>query len=384
MESVDTIDPILREHHPGATGVIHEQATLFLRNLIVSGRLAPGSQVPSTRALAQLWGINPSTVQTALTTLVKEGFLQRLVGRGTIVREREQRLTCLALYLQEDVWATHTSDFLMSIHAALKEELNRTGIRLKVFADPRPATEQATPCRDLCEAVQRREVQGLIVPATDWSHVQWLNKLPVPSAYFASGNIPNKVCTNPTQLAELSLRCLAEQGCRSVGFVGLADPNHSEPDGSRNPDQDFFERFTDLAGDLGLVMKNEWMRIRGTGAWRKGSVWQEQFGYEEFLALWSQPERPDGLVVFPDTTARGVILGLREKQVRVPEEMKLVMHKNESTPLFCPMPATFMMLSERACARALIEQVQRQFRGEDCEPVTIDMTLSSTANEGHT
>ena len=65
---------------------------------------------------------------------------------------------------------------------------------------------------------------------------------------------------------------------------------------------------------------------------------QEQYGYEEFLKLWSLPEKPEGLIVFPDTVARRMLLALREKHVRVPEELKLVLHKNESLDLFCPLP----------------------------------------------
>ena len=73
----------------------------------------------------------------------------------------------------------------------------------------------------------------------------------------------------------------------------------------------------------------------------------------------------------PDTVARGVVLALREKQVRVPQELKLVLHKNESLDLFCPMPVTFMVSNERETARALIEQVQKQFRGESCERILL-------------
>ena len=85
--------------------------------------------------------------------------------------------------------------------------------------------------------------------------------------------------------------------------------------------------------------------------------------------MWSLPEKPEGLIVYPDTVARGLVVALREKQVRVPEELKLVLHKNESLGLLCPMPVTFMVSSEREMARALIGQVQKQFRGESCEPI---------------
>ena len=66
-----------------------------------------------------------------------------------------------------------------------------------------------------------------------------------------------------------------------------------------------------------------------------------------------------------------MISAVLERQVRVPAELKLVMHKNESVALLCPVPATWLVSSERAIAKALLAQVQRQLRGERCEPIAI-------------
>jgi DNA-binding LacI/PurR family transcriptional regulator len=231
----------------------------------------------------------------------------------------------------------------------------------------------------LCKAAQNREIQGLISLASSWPTLRWMNKLPIPSAHLTSGNIPNKVDCDHRQLAELSLRQLARQGCRSVGLILPNSPASANPDGTRHVWMDFFERFNDLARDLGLTVRNEWMRLRGHEDDLCGRS-AEQFGYEEFLKLWSHPERPEGLLVCDDTVARGVILAVREQQVRVPEDLKLVLHKNESIDLYCPLPATLVVTSEREIAQALIGQVQKQFRGETCELIQIGFTLSSTVN----
>lgn len=361
---------------------LYRQIAQHIRAMAAAGKWAPDSQLPSTHAIAEMWKTAPQTVHRALVALEKEGVVARQHGIGTFVCKREERLTCVGIYFREDVLAKHSSDFLRAVHASVKEELNGIGVRTQVWADPRPEEDQIKPWPELCKAAEHREIQGLIVPAIDWPHIQWLNKLSIPSAYLFPVNIPNRVDFNLRQFAELSLRCLAEQGCRSVGYIGSADlyPKHVE-DGS-NSYLAFLERFTDLAGELGLAMRDEWMRIAGSETSLNSNVSQESFGYAEVLKLWSLSERPEGLVIYPDTMARGVILGLREKQVRVPEELKLVLHKNEVVDLLCPMPATFVVSSERACARALIEQVQKQSRGESCEPIVIDFTLSSTEYEG--
>ena len=174
---------------------------------------------------------------------------------------------------------------------------------------------------------------------------------------------------------ELSLRSLVEQGCHSVGLIAPFSPVKTvNPDGTHHVLMGLFEHFTNRTRDLGLEMRNEWVRVpRDEENSPRQS--QERFGHEEFLKLWSQGRRPEGLIVYPDTTVRSVILAMREKQVRVPEELKLIFHKNESIDLLCPMPATFVISSEREFARALIEQLRKQFQGERCEPITVPFRL---------
>ena len=55
----------------------------YVRDL-VSG-LAPGAAAPSERDLVQTFGVARMTVRQALDTLVSEGLLERIPGRGTFV-----------------------------------------------------------------------------------------------------------------------------------------------------------------------------------------------------------------------------------------------------------------------------------------------------------
>jgi len=56
-----------------------------VREQILSGALAVGSRVPSTRALAQRLGVGRSTVEVAFDQLRAEGYLTSIVGSGTYV-----------------------------------------------------------------------------------------------------------------------------------------------------------------------------------------------------------------------------------------------------------------------------------------------------------
>ncbi len=56
-----------------------------LREAVVSGRLVPGTRLPSTRALAAQVGAARGTVSAAFDQLVAEGYLSARAGSGTVV-----------------------------------------------------------------------------------------------------------------------------------------------------------------------------------------------------------------------------------------------------------------------------------------------------------
>lgn len=64
------------------------QIAAHLREKIVSGEIAPGQTVPSTRALSEEWNVAKATVTRALNLLAAEGLTEGKAGAGTIVRGR--------------------------------------------------------------------------------------------------------------------------------------------------------------------------------------------------------------------------------------------------------------------------------------------------------
>lgn len=56
-----------------------------LREMIITGALAPGFRLPPERKLAATLGVNRSTVVKAYEELAADGFIQSYVGRGTVV-----------------------------------------------------------------------------------------------------------------------------------------------------------------------------------------------------------------------------------------------------------------------------------------------------------
>src|SRR5512134_3818509 len=67
---------------------IHRQIADGLRLAVAAGRLAPGDEVPSVRALAAELGVNPNTVARAYRELERERWVETRRGAGTFVARR--------------------------------------------------------------------------------------------------------------------------------------------------------------------------------------------------------------------------------------------------------------------------------------------------------
>lgn len=66
---------------------IYRQIMDQIRHGIASGRLCPGEQLPTVRALAVELAVNPNTVIKAYSLLEQQGVLTTEQGSGTFVAE---------------------------------------------------------------------------------------------------------------------------------------------------------------------------------------------------------------------------------------------------------------------------------------------------------
>ena len=66
---------------------LHRQLYAEIRGAVLSGRLAAGARLPSTRSLAADLGVSRNTVAAAFDQLMAEGYLEGKVGSGTFVTD---------------------------------------------------------------------------------------------------------------------------------------------------------------------------------------------------------------------------------------------------------------------------------------------------------
>ena len=71
---------------------IYEQIYQQIKNCIISGELQEGEALPSIRALAKDLRISVITTTRAYDELEKDGFINRVAGKGCYVSEKNMEL----------------------------------------------------------------------------------------------------------------------------------------------------------------------------------------------------------------------------------------------------------------------------------------------------
>jgi DNA-binding LacI/PurR family transcriptional regulator len=349
----------------GTREIAHRVITDRMRQDILSDRIKPGTEFPSTAKLAETWKTSMSTMHIALKNLVKEGLLERRHGSGTYVRERRSALDVVGIYIPSTLlWSVDESAFRRSVVGHLEHLLSAEGIKVRYFVERRPEIAQRVILPELRRAIDSAEIQGLIIIGTNAVNLPALLKVPVPlSVMTAAIGVSSKVgFDSPKDHYRESLRRLYAKGCRSVGFLASARLN---PRSALQSEVLFFvDDFIRQVEACRMTIRPEWIshiecsETEGT-----------QFGYDAFHHLWHMKNRPDALVVIPDIVVRGVILAALELGIHKSRDMEFCFYRNAHIPMYCPFPSLWAVADEREIAAALIKQISLQHAGQKVSPL---------------
>jgi len=353
-----------------SSSYLHQQITESLREDITSGQIPVGSRLPTMKALAKDWGTSYFTIWRALAPLVREGLLESRGKLGMNVVGPKPTLTCVGIYYGLDVWRISETAFYRSIHQELCRQIEGAGITVKQLVEARPTGQQNVPQAEVAKAVEDRSIQGLIVPITNEAEMSWISQLPVPKAYLGNAPVPWGVTLDRDRGLQTALLQLHQEGVRDVGLITGFSSHHKVP----HPLALFFQNFVDLLEELGMRTRNHW--CAAPERYLKPHE-NEQFGYESFQKIWNTNprQRPDGLICVSDVVGRGLFSALLEKQISVPERLKVVQYKNKHTGFFTPLKARWIEWDEAAVASALFRQLQGQIQGEEPQKILISPCL---------
>ena len=343
---------------------IRSQIVKHFRAEIRQGNLKPGDRLPSARELAGEFGTAEANVHHALATLVKEGLLTRRPKAGTIVTDGVEKLSCAAIYLSWH-FIQRGENFTRLLIEMLEERFSARGIRCMVIYD----TPSMNGQEQLKKLAGNRQIQGVIVRNLSPDQYPFFARLPVPFSAITSMRIPNGVSFFSPETIRQIVERLQTDGVKKIGIIAtnrLIPPEFS--------DNEILLLLLRQLQKQKLEIRPEW--VFSSDRFGVAKVLDSTaFAYAGFETIWTQPEHPEALLLFSDDLVSGLAMAFYRHKVRVPEDIRLYIHKTRENELVLPFPCTLLENRIHELAEALVQQLIDQSEGRTPVPGSLSLEI---------
>lgn len=349
---------------------MRSQISNSLRDAIMRGNIVVGAKLPTTQEMSKRWNTPVANVHAALAPLVKEGLLIRKQGVGTIVNSLDRKLDTIAIYIRQDLRQTY-SFFLRMLLTSIQQQLATKGIECRVFFE----NNEKSAFAQIVDLAETRQIQGVIVPSTDRHQLQELQKLSIPFSCMSSARVRNRVQQKYSSMVDSIIETMRRHGRSKLGIIcGISDCINPVESGELERHKFYLDFFAALER-AGIENRSEWNVIIPEGHDLNESGRHNHFSFDAFKTIWSTPERPDALYVYPDDLIMGTVLAVTTENVRVPDDLHLILHRNSGYDVLCPLPCTFIENDVDFIANGLIKLIEDQFNGIEISDIEFDYRI---------
>lgn len=361
---------------------LHVQLRTQMRQLILSGRWAPGGAVPSENQLAKNLNISRTTVRLALQQLELEGLIARVPGKGTFVAHRSgdagNHLIAFVTCGFDDAEAL---DLLKG--AELEARANGYGI---VFSHVRNT-------RDEIPVLKRLQEDGtagaLLWPNLDESmaaqrRLDGYQQIQLPLVLI-DRDIPglerDYVTSDNIAGARALMLHLIELGHQRIVFL-------CHPLMTLRPVADRYRAYQDVMQEAGLTPEAPWLI---------GQEGRETVGHQALRAsldsnslefqqikdhILNTPVRPTAIVAVNDYVAVLAMRVLKFLNIKVPETVSITGFDDIDLAVHLETPLTTVAQDHsaisRLAARVLIDRLQGDTQPARMEVVPVGLRLRSS------
>lgn len=338
-----------------------------LRRDIVSGKMPPGSTVPPREELLVHFGTSWQTLQSAMNSLIKDGFITARRFGGTTVAERPPHLFNYGLVSY--VPFSSSLYYMAARQAAAElEEMGTCKFTSYYYEEGRA---QSDGFRSLVADVSARRVAGLIFlnPPQNLEGTPVLEQQGLPIV-LNSGSSDlgdfHQIDFSHDNFVERAVDHLVGCGRKRIAIIGA------------------YLGQTHIDRDVEYLMKRRISspELVQSCSLKSGSAHQAAL----VLAKLSGKDRPDALIIRDDNLVETTTEGLAKSGLRIPQDMEVVAHCNFPTRAPSCVPVTRlgldchdMLLRDLECLNA--QRVGRSFPEITEIPAIFEKELTLKKNE---
>ena len=338
---------------PFKVGVRQEVIVSDLRAQIVGGAFGPGHRLPSRIEIERQFGASTVTVQRALETLKRDGFVIASRGDGTYVSAHPPHLSRIAVVFPSAPDRKDWSRFwaVFSREATALQDDSTFQLPLYYGVDEHHDSEDYLR---LVADVRAHRVAGLIFasPPFLYHDTPLLSEPNLPRVSFsglANTNIP-AIAIQSWSLIERALDRFRAQGRKRVAFIMAPSTTYTDP------------QLLEAARARGLQTYPRFChRVHR-------SLPATARGIAQLMFHRGQNEIPDALLIGDDNLVEQVTLGVAD--ARAGAQVSIVAHCNFPHPPDAATPTTYLGFDARQILALCLQSLQMQRDGQRPPPLT--------------
>jgi GntR family transcriptional regulator of arabinose operon len=343
------------------------QIAAQLRAEIRKGAYRETGKLPTENELAEACGANRQTVRRALSLLTEEGLIDRRQGSGSYLRSAASRRGSTVAIL-----TTSINDYIFpAILQDAQGVFEKSGYSTMLFCTHNQVNQE----REILKKILSGTVCGLLVEGTktalpnpNLDLYRKLEQLGVPIVFLHGcyAALPTSVCISDDNFrgGYLLTEYLLRKGHTKIAGIFKSDDIQGH---------ERYAGFLTAFRDAGLPLPDT--QIAWFTTEEKGRLLKS--GGPSAMADFFSPvlEGCDAVVCYNDEIAFALIGFLRERGVRVPEDVAVVSFDNSSYSEFCSVRITSLAHGSKHIGRIAAESLLRLLRGEHVASQSVPWTL---------
>lgn len=286
----------------------HLELRETLRVALARGTYKPGERLPSEHEFVALYGVSRPTVREAIAALAQEGLVTRIQGRGTYAARAPAALRDVGFFL---CGRTATDPLYSMTLRGAAAQCRASDLRL--VYEHFENTDAISALERL--VLEQRTLRGIVV--TGLVKLKWLLRLlELQPNVVLVGDLLDVDPTPPLVVQVLATGFGAEEALAHLLQLG-------------------HRRIAHVTGDL----RRPWFRrpceayqriLQDNGVPPDPRLIAEcvdeglDFGHQATSGLLDLPQRPTALLAANDRFAWGAVRAIRERQLRIPEDISVI------------------------------------------------------------
>lgn len=357
---------------------LHVALQEVIKDLITTGGIQPGERIPSERELSKKCQASRSSVRKAILSLIQEGILVRIPGKGTFVAEKEcasgnslYRTGNIGFVVflsaldrtRPDIRAHVTENgrvswmpFYSEVFEGAHEELQRNDVHLLFFAGYQDTPAEKAKFRDILKKVDGVIVCELASP----SFAELLEASPVPVVLVNPSVLPRVRKADVLFIDNFTGAYQAVSYLIKLGHRAISLINH--PVERNRSAQERFRGYRTALRRAGIPYDEALVEY---------GDWSMESGYAAMKRLLERGARMTAVFATNDEMAIGAMEAAKEHGLRIPEDLSVVGFDDAPLSANAFVSLTTVRVYKREMGRFAIQRILHRIREPQFVPLQV-------------